>query len=64
MGYIHHYWVIAESSCVLAGKVRDEGERWVEREDKGGECARGMEEEGRPENHYEGFAPLKLFTNV
>lgn len=59
MGYIHHYWLIAKSSCVLAGKVRDERERWVEREDKDGECARGMEKEEnkevRSENHYGGI---------
>lgn len=36
-----------------------ESERWVEREDKDGECARGMEEEEnkevRSENHYGGI---------
>lgn len=44
---------------MLAGKVRDERERWVEREDKDGECARGMEKEEnkdvRSENHYGGI---------
>ncbi len=69
MGYIHHYWVIARSSRVLRQRKRGtERERWVEREEKGGGCQREMEKEEnkevRTENHYRGFAPVKLFTNV
>lgn len=68
MGYIHHYWVIAKSSCVLAGKVRDERERWVE-----GRIRMESVQEGwrrRKIKRYGlktitgGFALVKLFTNL
>lgn len=69
MGYIHHYWVIARSSHVLRQRKRGiERERRFEREEKGGEHQREMEKEEnkevRTKNHYRGFVPVKLFTNV
>lgn len=69
MGYIHHYWVIASSSHVLRHRKRGiERERWVEREEKGGELKREMDKEENKEvqtkNHLGGFTLVKIFTNV
>lgn len=56
MGYIHHHWVIARSTRELRQRKREiEKERWVEREEKGGECKREGEKkenkEVRTKNH-------------